>query len=89
MQTMADEIERGVQRLGFEPEAKPFNPHLTLARVKYPDGLDLLCAAIRAYRLTPIELSLDRLVLFRSTLTPTGPVYEKRHESVLGADRFE
>lgn len=89
MQAMADEIERGAQRLGLEPETKPFKPHLTLARVKYPDGLDLLCAAVRAYRLTPIELLLDRLVLFRSTLTPTGPVYEKLHESVMGADRFE
>jgi len=86
---MADEIERGVRELGFELENKKFKPHLTLARVKYPDGLDRLCRAVRDYTLTPIDISLDRLVLFKSTLTPRGPVYDKFHESALGAERFE
>lgn len=86
---MAEEIERGVQAVGFEPESKSFKPHLTLARVKYPDGLDRLCRAIEDYTITPIDVSLDRLVLFKSTLTPRGPVYDKLHESVFGAERFE
>ncbi|MCB2231547.1 RNA 2',3'-cyclic phosphodiesterase [bacterium] len=86
---MAEEIERGVQALGFEPESKSFKPHLTLARVKYPDGLDPLCRAVHDYTVTPIDVSLDRLVLFKSTLTPQGPVYDRLHESVLGAERFE
>lgn len=86
---MAEEIERGVQALGFEPESKSFKPHLTLARVKYPDGLDRLCRAVHDYAVTPIDVSLDRLVLFKSTLTPRGPVYDRLHESVLGAERFE
>ncbi len=88
LQSIAEKIELGVRQLGFEPESKSFKPHLTLARVKFPDGLQRLCEMVRTYPFAPIDVSLDRLVLFKSTLTPRGPVYEKLHESVFGAERF-
>ena len=60
----------------YEPEKRPFWPHVTLARVKrgvrVPGGLPLpeLPAELRR----PFRAS--RVTLFRSTLKPSGAVYE-------------
>jgi 2'-5' RNA ligase len=60
----------------YEPEKRPFWPHVTLARVKrgarVPGGLELpeLPAALRQ----PFRAS--RVTLFRSTLKPAGAEYE-------------
>ena len=54
--------------VGFEPEKRPFRPHLTLGRV---DGRERFVAS----DVPPIDLgvvTLDRLVLFRSDLRPGG-----------------
>ncbi|MBD3403958.1 RNA 2',3'-cyclic phosphodiesterase [candidate division GN15 bacterium] len=86
---LAEDIEKGVQALGFEPDNKKFKPHLTLARVKRPDGLRELCDTVRDYRFKVLPLTCDRLVLFKSELTPKGPVYTRLHEARLGEERFE
>lgn len=56
-------------------DAKPFRPHLTLARVKFSEG-DTLALAMkpllsREFGVTPVS----RLVLFRSELTSGGALY--------------
>jgi RNA 2',3'-cyclic 3'-phosphodiesterase len=59
----------------YEPEKRPFWPHVTLARAKrgkVPRGIEVpaLPAGLRA----PFEAT--RLTLYRSTLKPQGSVYE-------------
>ncbi|MGM5488024.1 MAG: RNA 2',3'-cyclic phosphodiesterase [Nanobdellota archaeon] len=49
-----------------------FHPHITLARIKGK-------AEIPHLTLPPAQATAT-LVLFKSTLTPTGPHYEKLHE---------
>lgn len=85
---VADAVERGVQELGFEPSNKMFKPHLTLGRVKRPDNLDRLVATLGQYELPALDLHLDRIVLFRSTLTSEGPIYDRLHETSLAEERF-
>ena len=59
----------------YEPEKRPFWPHVTLARVK---------RGARAPRMEPLQLpaelamrfSASRVTLFSSTLKPSGAVYE-------------
>ena len=86
---LATEVEQAMRDLGFEPENKRFRPHLTLARVKAPKGLEQLVAELKSYQLDPTPLRLDRLVLFKSTLTAQGPIYERLHEMPLGKqERF-
>jgi RNA 2',3'-cyclic 3'-phosphodiesterase len=54
---------------GFEPETRPFRSHLTLGRWREP---------ARRPPLEELELGLahiERVVLFRSDLRPTGAVY--------------
>ncbi|MCK4607124.1 MAG: RNA 2',3'-cyclic phosphodiesterase [candidate division Zixibacteria bacterium] len=89
LENLATEVEQGVRRLGFEPEQKRFKPHLTLGRVRKNQGLDSLAAFIESFEFVETPLKLDRLVLFKSTLTPRGPIYDRLHEAMLGETRFE
>lgn len=80
---MASQIEEGVCQLGFERERKRFRPHLTIARVRDSYGIDPLIESISTYQLQPISVLLSRLVLYKSTLTPRGPIYDVLHEAAL------
>jgi 2'-5' RNA ligase len=78
---LASGLERGFAPLGFEPEARSFTPHLTLARLKTPARLDPV-PELDLSRLEPFEL--DRIALWRSQLSPKGATYERLGEFALG-----
>jgi 2'-5' RNA ligase len=81
---ISGEIDEAMHRLGFERENRKFKPHLTLGRVRDLSGIKELCDYIGQYRIEPAGINLDRLVLFKSTLTPQGPIYERLFEIRLG-----
>ena len=85
---MAAEIDRRMHELSFEKEKRPFKAHLTLGRVREGRSISPLATYLESFKLTPIPLKLDRLVLFKSTLTPKGSIYERLHEAKLGQERF-
>jgi 2'-5' RNA ligase len=70
---LAARVEAECVRAGLEPEARPFQPHLTLARARPRDGANLPMLAAPP-KLTP--WAADELVLFRSHLGRAGAVYE-------------
>lgn len=77
-------LDYGLNALGFEPEEREFRPHLTLGRVKGPRGKERLSAAVSELR--EIELgsfAVDRVILYKSELKPTGAVYTKLKEVIL------
>ena len=79
LKELAGRVEAGMQRLGFEPEARAFHPHLTLARVR-KDGrpgkeLEGLIERSRHRPMGSFEVS--EMVLFRSDLKPDGAVYTR------------
>jgi 2'-5' RNA ligase len=89
LEKMAHQVEMMVRDLRFPEEKKKFNPHLTLGRVRNPPtGLAPLLDYLQNIQMEPIESSLSELVLFKSTLTPRGPIYERLHEAKLGVERF-
>ena len=71
---IASRVERAVRRAGFPAEQRPFNPHLTLSRLKPAQD-------VRTEVATPPAISLpmlvDRVVVFRSHQVPTGVRYEE------------
>ena len=80
--SLAAALDAGFEPLGFEPERRPFRPHLTLARFKEPvragrDLPELDLAAERVFRVETIEL-------FRSHLSPKGARYEVLDSFPLG-----
>jgi 2'-5' RNA ligase len=77
LKTTVDDVVRRLTGLG--PEERPFTAHVTLARVR--EDLATLVdrdreAVIAACGLVPDLVSpIDRVVLYRSELSPRGPTY--------------
>ncbi len=77
-------LEEGLQRLGFERERRRFSPHLTVARVKRPKGKAELVRLMESYHNQEFgEQRVDEILLKRSELTPSGPIYSTLAKVVL------
>jgi len=73
---LASEIEDLVEPLGFPKEARAFNPHLTLGRVKSGRLNPDLTSAIRQMgSITGPNFEANAAVLFQSILKPSGAEY--------------
>lgn len=58
------QLEDALRQAGFAPEARPYRPHITLARkVRSPAGLEPLTVP---ERFPPLETKVHRLTLFSS-----------------------
>ncbi len=83
-------VNEALAQVGFEPETRPFKPHLTLGRVQRGASRDVAAqlgqaVARRAERgLTLGEETVTDLVLFRSVLKPTGAEYSRLATFTLG-----
>ena len=87
LRNLAQRIELDICKLGFQAEGRPFKPHLTLGRLKQPHNVDRMAQAIKTYPIPTLRVQLSRIVLFQSTLTPKGAIYQSLHESPLGDER--
>ncbi|MEK7294601.1 MAG: RNA 2',3'-cyclic phosphodiesterase [Nitrospirota bacterium] len=77
---LAAAVERALAELGFAPEPKPFNPHLTLARIKERsrDVGRALAAGRMLERAAPLgTVMVNAIALMQSELKPSGAVYTK------------
>jgi 2'-5' RNA ligase len=73
-------IESALAREGFPPEGRDFRPHLTLGRVKSPQGLlPVLNEIEKAKSLEFGRMTVSQVTFFQSRLKPEGAEY-----SVLG-----
>jgi len=76
------EMEKGLKNLGFEPERRGFQPHLTLCRVRSGKNRSQLTEAIRQLENTEVgEMTVEHIRLKKSVLTRTGPIYSTIAES--------
>jgi 2'-5' RNA ligase len=74
---LAASVERAAEQLGVPRERKPFVAHLTIGRVKSGRNVKRLQAAIAVQREVPLgKDDVKEFVLYRSTLTNEGPIYE-------------
>ena len=77
-----DELDGMLSKLGFERERRRFHPHLTICRVRSGKNRDQLVEEL--LRLESQEfgvINVDRVVLKKSVLTPSGPIYTSLAES--------
>jgi RNA 2',3'-cyclic 3'-phosphodiesterase len=80
------QLETELEKIGFEPEARTFQPHLTLGRVNSSRGKDELIQRMERYREEEFgEFNVERMILFKSDLRPTGPIYTALREVKLGS----
>jgi 2'-5' RNA ligase len=78
-------IDQGLEACGFRKEERPFQAHLTLARIKSPQGLAGI-ERMLAERGSEVAGAFEArsLTLFKSDLTPKGAIY-----TVLGNFPFQ
>lgn len=81
LEQLQKRIEAGLTPLGFPPEARPFTPHLTLARVRdyaRPDDRLALGEVIAGTSFEQkYKIKVNAVLLMKSQLTREGPIYSK------------
>ena len=81
LQNIFNQLEPNLQKLGFTPDPKGFNPHLTIARVRSAYNKPQLVDFVQRntnYDFGSVKANCLRLK--RSELTPRGPVYSTLKE---------
>ena len=71
---LADAVASGLGPVGYEPDRKEFHPHLTLARLKVPDNVAEVLAAIGPEAVGD-PFTVDEVVFYQSQLSSQGPTY--------------
>jgi 2'-5' RNA ligase len=81
LRELAGGAEEALEGAGFAPEDRPFRSHLTLSRIRpHQDVTPLL----DGFRPLGFEMTVDRLVLYRSHLGRGGARYEEVEVFPLG-----
>jgi len=70
-------IETNLKPLGFNEEERGFSPHLTLGRVKKPQNFTDLFTYMEKSPFTEQVFSVDKIVMMRSELKPSGAEYSE------------
>ncbi len=65
------DVVKALRSVGYQPERRPFRPHLTIGRLRMPGDVSKAVAA----EFTSESFTIGRVALFRSVLGPAGPVY--------------
>jgi len=73
-------IENSCEKLGFLKEDREFSAHLTLGRVKSGRNKIKLKEKILSLEVKSLKHVIDKIVLYKSTLTQEGPIYEAIYE---------
>lgn len=68
-------FEEECAREGFAKEDRAYKPHLTIARIRRPEGARKLAETHRQTEFAFTEIRVNELVLFRSQLSPKGSIY--------------
>jgi len=81
LSSLQKSIEEGASRLGYEKEARPFSPHLTLGRIRQGTNehdLQKINNALATIQLGKIgTVRVDSVHLYQSDLNSEGSVYTK------------
>lgn len=78
-------LDTEIAKLGFRIE-RDFTPHITIGRVRSPARRDELLRALDGFKEKVFGVTVvDRIVLKRSVLMPSGPIYSNIREAELPA----
>ncbi len=78
LQEVHQAVEQALTPLGIPKEDRPFHPHLTLGRNKLKELNDPLYRLLTQWTKGESEpFVVKEIILFRSDLKPTGPVYTR------------
>jgi 2'-5' RNA ligase len=84
---IANELENRIAKLGIPKESRPFSSHITIGRTRSTLNRERLAQELN--KLTEefgqenLEFSVAKITLYKSILTPKGPIYEVLNEAHL------
>ncbi|MCK5738100.1 RNA 2',3'-cyclic phosphodiesterase [bacterium] len=78
-------IDKALTDIGFEPEARPFSPHLTIGRIKQPYSTGILVSQMQKNTFFSAgQFQASSVKLIKSELHPGGAIYTPIAEFQLG-----
>ena len=84
---IAADLEEKIALIGIPKEERPFSTHITIGRTRSGLNLDKLAKALQGMSVLTAEyrqeFAVNRITLFRSTLSAHGPVYAPLKEAAL------
>lgn len=87
LEALQNGIESDCTRVGFKPESGPFNPHLTIGRVRRgisPSDQAKIRKTLEEVKIDSLGTArVDSLHLYKSELKPSGSVYTKLYSAPL------
>jgi len=75
LSALQERLENEFAADGFPKEDRAYRPHLTIARIRKPEGARRLADAHLKMNYPTSEIELNELILFRSELSPKGSRY--------------
>ena len=75
LQVLVKNINNALDPLGYPKEEKDYVPHLTLARIKYPQKYTPDISSFLDAKYEPIQLNINKIHFMRSELFFNGSVY--------------
>ena len=76
LKDLHDKLDKQFNSLGFDLYKK-FSSHLTIGRMRSAKGKEKVKNTIESFDNVDIgSMEVTRIVLKKSTLTPSGPIYE-------------
>ena len=75
LKSMVESIENVLEPLGIPKESRDILPHITLARIKYPQKHTPNVDPFLKSSYDPIDFPVDRMQFFSSELLPSGAVH--------------
>ena len=89
LELLANDVEGALGPFGFEPELRPFQPHLSIGRATRDAGPDALRQLDRS--ITSLDyagvIPVDAVDLMVSRQGSAGPRYQSLHRAALGGGR--
>jgi len=76
LENLQEEIKVMLHDYGMNRDEKSFNPHLTIARIKWIDDIDKLKYWLQKYKGETIQKTkIGEIIYYESRLTSNGPIY--------------
>jgi RNA 2',3'-cyclic 3'-phosphodiesterase len=78
LEALFHDIDAALAEFGFNTEARPFSPHLTVGRVRDLRGIDPVVRELSTYKDTFFgTIGVDEILLMKSVLKSSGAEYSK------------
>lgn len=69
-------LDENLYTLGFAKETRPFNPHLTLGRIKTMKNVPQAIAKLLLYKFPALNFDVKEIVVMQSQLHSQGSIYK-------------